>query len=377
MITRYYDNKIHTLLKPNKVLVVYGPRQTGKTTLVNKYISTLPKTLKIYQSSGENMELKIVLESQEFSKIIPFFQDYDLIFIDEAQKIENIGLGLKIIVDQIPGKKIIATGSSSFSLSNKVGEPLVGRQTVIKLYPLSILELVAEFGNAYAIENLENLLVFGSYPEVINSASFKEKKAYLFQIRDSYLFKDILEMENIKNSKKIYQLLRLISFQIGKEVSLQELGSQLGLSKNTVERYLDLLEKAFVLINLQGFSRNLRTEVTKTSRYYFYDNGILNSITGNFNFLKGRNDTGALWENFLFAERLKKQEYKKLYTNNYFWRTWDRKEIDLVEEKGGKLYGYEFKYAQKTWTKPKLFLDTYKNAKAKLINKDNFLDFVT
>lgn len=376
MIQRFYDSKIEALLKADKVLVIYGPRRVGKTTLVTNYLSSLPKDIKIYRSTGENLELKTTLESQNFSRIIPFFKDYNLIFIDEAQKIENIGSGLKIIVDQIPGKKIIATGSSSFDLSNKVGEPLVGRQTVLKLFPLAIMEIKKEYGNAYIMENLDNLLVFGNYPEVITSTSFDEKISYLTQIRDSYLYKDLLELENIKNSRKIYDLLRLIAYQIGKEVSLQELGSQLGLSKNTVERYLDLLEKAFVLINLRGYSRNLRKEITKTSRYYFYDNGILNAVTGNFRLIPERNDIGQLWENFLFIERLKKQEYRRIYANNYFWRTWDQKEIDFIEEREGKLFGFEFKYRKEKYKKPKLFLDTYPEAEVKLINKDNFLDFV-
>ena len=288
------------------------------------------------------------MESQDFSKIIPFFQNYDLIVIDEAQKVENIGLALKIIVDQIPGIKVIATGSSSFDLSNKVGEPLVGRQTIIKLYPLALLELKDAFGGAYAFENLENMLVYGSYPEAVVSNSFEKKVTYLTQIRDSYLFKDILELENIKSARKIHDLLRLVAFQVGGEVSLHELGNQLGMSKNTIERYLDLLEKAFVLINLRGFSKNLRKEVTKTSKYYFYDNGIRNAVIGNFKLLNERNDIGQLWENFLFTERLKKQEYYKIYAGNYFWRTWDQKEIDLVEERDGKLYGYEFKYSKDT-----------------------------
>lgn len=315
VISRYYSNILGSFLKPNKVLVIYGPRQTGKTTLVNKYMENLSKEIKVYRGSGENLELKNILESQEFSKIIPFFQGYNLIFIDEAQKIGNIGSGLKIIVDQIPGIKIIATGSSSFSLSNKIGEPLVGRQTVLTLFPFAVLELKKELGSAYPFENMENLLIFGGYPEVITSSSRDEKITYLNQLRDSYLLRDLLELENIKNARKIFDLLRLIAFQIGKEVSLQELGTQLGMSKNSVEKYLDLLEKSFVIINLRGFSRNLRKEITKTSRYYFYDNGVLNAIIGNFNYLKQRNDIGQLWENFLFTERMKKQSYYRLFAN--------------------------------------------------------------
>lgn len=377
MLGRYFDKRIREILEPGKVIVIYGPRQVGKTTLVENFLNNCHPNTKIYKNSGENVDLKNVFESQSFSKIIPFFQDYDVIFIDEAQKIENIGLGLKIIVDQIPGKMVIATGSSSFDLSNKIGEPLVGRQKILKLYPFSILELVEEFGGAYPFENLQNMMIYGGYPDVIVNKSFRDKVETLNLIRDSYLFKDILELENIKSSKKIHDLLRLIAYQIGKEVSLQELGRQLEISKNTVERYLDLLEKAFVLINLRGFSRNLRKEVTKTSRYYFYDNGIRNSIIGNFQPLDQRNDVGELWENFMFIERLKKREYHQIHANNYFWRTWDQKEIDLVEEREGKLFGYEFKYKKDKFTKPKLFLETYPEAEVNLVNNNNYLDFIT
>ncbi len=347
----------------------------GKTTLAQGFVDSFNG--KVYQSTGENSQLRAILESSDFSKIIPFFQDYDLVFIDEAQWINNIGLGLKVLVDQIPGIKIIVTGSSSFNLSNKVGEPLVGRQRILQLAPLSIMELKNHFGGAYSFENLENLLVFGAYPEILEAPSFMGKRAFLTQIRDSYLFKDILELENIRNSKKIYDLLHLVAFQIGQEVSLQELGMQLGMSKNTVARYLDLLEKAFVLINVRGFSRNLRKEITKTSRYYFYDNGVRNAILGNFDFIENRNDVGQLWENFLFMERLKYRNMKEIYANTYFWRTYDQQEIDLVEERDGKLYGFEFKWGNKKVKAPRSWINTYENASFEVISRENYLAFIT
>ncbi|MBU2543666.1 ATP-binding protein [Patescibacteria group bacterium] len=375
MIKRFYHNKLASLLEPNKVLVIYGPRRVGKTTLVKSFLNSF-KGL-IYQSTGENIQLRQVLESSDFSKIIPFFQDYEVVFIDEAQWVNNIGLGLKIIVDQIPGIKVIATGSSSFDLSNKIGEPLVGRQRVVRLYPLSVMELKNDLGGAYVIENLKNLMIFGSYPEVIEAQSFAHKKDYLEQIRDSYLFKDILELENIKNSKKIYDLLRLVAFQIGQEVSHHELGTQLGLSKNTVARYLDLLEKAFVLVNVRGLSRNLRKEVSKTSRYYFYDNGVRNAVVGNFNFVENRNDVGQLWENFMFMERLKCRQMKRMGANVYFWRTYDQQEVDLVEEREGKLVGFEFKWGGKKVKAPRAWLETYDNASFEVITPENYLEFVS
>jgi predicted AAA+ superfamily ATPase len=254
----------------------------------------------------------------------------------------------------------------------------VGRQNVIKLYPISAGELADNFGKMHLREELNNNLVFGSYPEIIAAKTFEEKRFLLSGIRDSYLYKDILELENIRNSKKILDLLKLVAYQIGKEVSLQELGSSLNMSKNTVEKYLDLLEKSFVLINVGGFSRNLRKEVYKTSRYYFYDNGIRNSVIDNLNFVDKRDDIGALWENYLFIERMKKREYQKIYANIYFWRTYDKKEIDLIEERGGKLYGYEFKFSgSKKAAAPEDWIKTYKNADFETINKSNYLEFIT
>jgi len=375
MLNRFYQSRLSKQIVPNKVLVIYGPRRVGKTTLVENFLKSYSGNF--FKSSGEDAKLREVLESSDFAKIIPFFSDYDLVFIDEAQKINNVGQGLKILVDQIPNIRIIATGSSSFALSSQVGEPLVGRQKILKLYPLSIMELRKEYGTGSVEQNLENWLIFGSYPEVVTQRSFKGKIDYLETIRDSYLYKDILELENVRNSRKIYNLLRLIAFQIGNEVSYQELGTQLSMSKNTVIRYLDLLEKSFVLINVGGFSRNLRKEISKTSRYYFYDNGVRNSIIGNFNQLDGRNDIGQLWENFLFIERMKKREYLKMYGNYYFWRTYDKKEIDLIEERGGKLFAYEFKWGKKAVKAPEGWLETYKNSSYKVINQENYLSFVS
>lgn len=379
MINRYYSKKLTKLIKPNKVLVIYGPRQVGKTTLVNNFLSGYSG--KVYKSTGENNQLKHVLESSDFSQIIPFFSSYDLIFIDEAQKINNIGQGLKIIVDQIPDVKVIATGSSSFDLSNKIGEPLVGRQNIIKLYPLSVSELITQYGTAYPYEQLNNLLVYGSYPESIIAKSFHSKINVLSQICDSYLLKDILEIENVKKSKKLHDLLKLIAFQIGSEVSLQELGSQLEISKNTVAKYLDLLEKTFVLYNLRPYFFNQRKAISKKSKYYFYDLGLRNAIIGNFNLISSRNDVGMLWENFLVIERLKKQAYKPIYSNNYFWRTWEKHEVDWVEMRDGKLYGYEFKWSNiskiKTKNKSEWLKSYPKEAVFELINQDSYLNFIT
>lgn len=373
-IYRFYDDKISSLLHNGKVLALYGPRRVGKTTLIKSFLENFSG--KFYFGNGDDSALREILESENINRITSAFKGYDLIVIDEAQRIINVGLGLKILVDNLPECKVIATGSSSFKLSGKIGEPLTGRQKTALLYPLSALELSEEFGRMAINENLENYLIYGSYPEVITAENTEDKKDYLVLLRDSYLFKDILELENIKNSSKLFDLLKLIAFQIGKEVSLNELSNSLEIAKQTVERYLDLLEKTFVIKRVRGFSGNLRKEVTKTSRYFFMDNGIRNAVINNFNNLSTRNDVGLLWENYLFVERIKKQTYKKIYSNNYFWRTYDKKEIDMVEERDGKLFGYEFKWGGKKKTSEKLWLETYENAEFELINKDNYLDFI-
>ena len=374
MIRRFYTGKISDLLEPNKILVVYGPRQVGKTTLIQDFLRSYSG--KAYSSTGENALLADILKSHDFTKIKSFFSGYDLIVIDEAQKIDHIGSALKIIVDQMPGIRVIATGSASFDLSNKVGEPLVGRQRQINLFPISVAEIVSHFGGAYPQEHLEQFLIFGLYPEILTVDSIDKKREKLALLRDGYLYRDILEMENLRNSKKILDLLRLIAFQIGKEVSLQELGQTLGMSRATVERYLDLLEKTFVLINLRGFSRNLRSEISKTSRYYFYDVGIRNAVIDNFNPLNTRDDVGALWENFIFMERLKKRSYQKIYANMYFWRTWQQQEIDLVEERDGKIFGYEIKFSDKKTKTPTQWTKAYPQASFETIHKSNYLDFI-
>lgn len=377
MIKRFYSTEfIKKALKPNSVLIVYGARQVGKTTLVNEFLKSEFIGKKVFSGFGEDSFLRGTLESLDAQKIISFFSGYDLIFIDEAQKISDIGEALKIMVDHIEGIKIIVTGFSSFGLARMIGEPLVGRSDILTLYPISAMEIDGQFGKMNLRQSLENYLIFGTYPDAINAKTFEDKRYYLNKLINGYLYKDILELEQIKNSGKISDLLRLLALQIGKEVSMQELGNNLEMSKNTVEKYLDLLEKSFVIVKVRGFSRNLRKEVTKTSRYYFYDNGVRNALIRNFNFLNSRDDVGALWENYLFIERMKKREYRKIYANQYFWRTYDQKEIDLVEERDGKLFGYEFKWNTKKQKVPKGWLESYKNTSYEVITPDNYLDFI-
>jgi hypothetical protein len=372
-IQRFYHH-LEKHIQPGKVLILYGPRQVGKTTLIQDYLKRT--NLRCKFDSGDLLKTQHILSSQDLEKIQEYVRGYDLIVLDEAQNIPHIGIGLKIITDLIPSIQVIATGSSSFELAGQVGEPLTGRKTTLTLFPLSQLELQALFNPYELKQKLAEFLVFGSYPAVVSAPDKKQKEREIREIIDSYLLKDILEFEKVKSSKLLIDLLRLLAFQIGSEVSLSELGQKLGIDYKTVARYLDLLEKSFVLYNVRGYSGNLRKEVTNKSKYYFYDVGIRNGLIANFNDFELRNDAGQLWENFLMLERLKKQKYSEMYVNNYFWRTWDHKEVDLIEERDGKLYGYEFKWGNKQPKPPKDWLQTYSNAEYTVINRENYLDFV-
>jgi len=366
---------LENFLFPNKIVIIYGPRRTGKTTLINKFLTMRKEEYLLV--SGEDIIVQKHLSSQSIEKLKDFVGSNTLLVIDEAQKIENIGLNLKLIVDHIKDIKVIATGSSSFDLAHYLGEPLTGRKYTLKLFPLSQMEIMKIEQKIHTEANLEKRLIYGSYPEVVISNDNREREKYLKEIVSSYLYKDILELDGLRHSDKIVRLLQLLAFQIGREVSFSEMGTQLGISKNTIERYLDLLGKAFVIYRLGGFSRNLRKEITKSPRYYFYDIGIRNALINNFNQLDMRDDLGMLWENYIITERIKKQEYAGIASNNYFWRTYDQKEIDLIEERTGNLYGYEIKWKVQKIKPVRDFLDNYKNAHFELINKENYLEFIT
>lgn len=363
------ENKI----VPGKVMIIYGPRRVGKTTLLKKYLENETNFLFV---SGEDIFVREYLSSTSIEKLKNYIGNKELLVIDEAQYIPSIGLNLKLIIDHIPNIKIIATGSSTFDLANHIGEPLTGRSMIIKMLPISQIELkqIENLGETKA--SLESRLIYGSYPEVITLKNDESRQEYLRELISSYLIKDILAFEGIKKSKKIIDLLTLLVFQVGKEVSINELANHLSINKVTIERYLDLLEKVFVLINIRGFSRNLRKEVTKTSKYYFYDNGIRNALINNFNILSKRDDIGALWENYLIMERIKKQNFLYIFSNNYFWRTYDQKELDWIEEREGQLFGFEFKWNKSVAKPPKLFLQTYPNSSFECINQDNYLNFI-
>ena len=359
----------------NKGLVIYGPRQVGKTTLVNDLLSEFQlKTLIL--NGDQRGEWWDLLTSRELSKITLLISGYDGVFIDEAQRIPEIGLSLKILLDNFPKLKVIVTGSSSLDLASKISEPLTGRIYSYRLFPISQGELRV-INTPYEMETqIEERLIYGSYPETFSLDGVLMKSIYLQNLVDAYLYKDLLEFGDIRNSSKIRDLLKLLAFQVGNQVSLSELGNSLELNKATVDRYIDLLEKSFIIFRLSGFSRNLRKEVTKMDKIYFYDTGVRNAIIGNLNLLNNRDDVGKLWENFLIAERMKKLQYEQKIFSLYFWRLSSGAEMDLIEETEGKLHGFEFKYGKKIVKFPNSWTIGYPNATALLINQNNWQEFV-
>lgn len=368
------DKIIKNILETDKITIIYGPRQVGKTTLSKDIIKALNyKTLSVNADQEKYID---ILSSRDLNKLKSFVDGYELLFIDEAQRISNIGINLKILHDEMPEIKIIATGSSSFDLANKVNEPLTGRIWSYNLFPLAFSELKSRYDNFQLQELLEPALVFGAYPEIFLTTSFKSKENQLREIGRSYLYKDILDLQDIRQSAKIKDLLKLLAFQIGAEVSLNELAGRLGISRETVEHYVDLLEKTFVIFRLPGFSRNLRKEVSKMDKIFFYDLGIRNTLIDNFKSLADRDDVGALWENFLIIERMKYLAYIGKGASSYFWRTHTGAELDYVEESGGKLSGYEFKFGNKQKKIPQAWADNY-SLEFNLINRNNFLNFIT
>jgi predicted AAA+ superfamily ATPase len=301
----------------------------------------------------------------------------DLLIIDEAQNIPEIGKILKLIVDDVENIQVIASGSSSFDLRNQTGEPLVGRSYTFHLSPLSAEEWLTQIPAAQLYMDLEERLVYGNYPELLSIKSFEQKQMYLSELAQSYLLKDILTLDGIKNSSKMYNLLRLVAFQMGSEVSYDELGKHLSLSRNTVEKYLDLLAKTFVIYRLPAYSRNPRKEVSKAGKWYFYDNGIRNAVIGDFRPLAIRQDVGALWESYLISERMKLNDNRHDTSMYYFWRTYNGQEIDLIEERNGELKAFEFKWGDKKPKCPSSFKDNYPDVPFTSVNKSNFIDFVT
>jgi len=369
-IVREITELVKNKLVPQKVVVILGARRVGKTVLVNEILKTV--TEPVLKLNGEDISVHQKLAESSVENYKSLIGSYRLLYIDEAQKIPDIGRKLKLMIDEIEDLKIIITGSSALDINRNTGEPLTGRKYTLNLFPLSENEFNQTENAFNKLEKVKQRLVYGSYPELLHIDNEVDKREYLNDLVSSYLLKDILAYENIENSQKIFNLLRLLAYQIGGEVSYQELGKQLGISKNTVEKYLDLLQKVFIIKKVEGFSRNLRKEITKNSRWYFVDNGIRNSIIANFNVVNFRNDIGQLWENYLISERLKYQQYNRISCNNYFWRTYNQQEIDWVEEREGKLFGYEFKWKNQKVKTPSLWQKTYKEASFEVITQDNF-----
>lgn len=375
-LERIIEEDFQQYLLPNKVLVLMGARRVGKTELLKTQLSKIKESYIFL--NGEDSSTVSVLSNRTVSNYKRLLGDKKLLVIDEAQTIPNIGKILKLIVDEIRGVRIIATGSSLFDLENALGEPLTGRDITVKLFPLSQMEYNKNENLVETKSRLEERLILGGYPELLQYEDWDKKSKYLDRLVGSYLIRDILSFERLKKPDKIISLLRLIAFQIGQEVSLSELGNQLGIDKKTVEKYLDLLTKVFVLYKANAYSKNPRKEISKSSRWYFYDNGIRNALIANVNQLNLRNDLGQLWENYLVSERLKYQSYKGMLVNNYFWRTYAQQEIDWVEEREGKLYGYEFKWnPKKIKGAPSSWKKLYPDAEFITIHTDNYLDFIS
>ncbi|MCK9451450.1 MAG: ATP-binding protein [Bacteroidales bacterium] len=373
MITRILTRNVMNSLRKAKVTALYGARRTGKTTILNMIAQEL-QGKKILKLQGEDLDTAQLLSSSRQEILANLVKGYDYLFVDEAQSIPRIGQNLKLLVDTQPEITVLVTGSASFDLRNQIGEPLTGRSTFFTLYPFSFAELETDY--LQGIKLIPQLLVYGSYPQVLLAENEKMKRSLLDNIKNGYLLKDILVLENLKDSLFVMNLLRLVAYQIGNEVSFNELASQLGTSSKTVQRYLEILEKTFILFRINGFSRNLRKEISKSPRYYFWDNGIRNVVISNFKPIEQRDDTGMLWENYCVSERIKKQHYQNSFSDFYFWRTYDQQEIDLLEVTDDEISAFEFKWGNKTARIPAAFKKAYPNAKFETINRENFQMFL-
>ena len=373
MIERQIGTSILSRLNDSKAIILLGPRQAGKTTLLKALVKVQNK--KSLWLNGDYSDVRILFVNPNAEKFRAAFGDNQLVVIDEAQRIENIGLCLKIIVDEIPGVKVIASGSSSFELSNKVNEPMTGRKWDYTLYPISIQEMYGYTGVPEENRLLEHRLVYGFYPDVVNNPA--DSREILTELANSYLYKDILTWEKVQKPAALEKLVQALAFQVGNEVSYNELGKIAGLDNETVERYIGFLEKAYIVFRLPSFSRNLRNELNKSRKIYFFDNGLRNASIQQFSPAGLRPDIGALWENFLISERIKYLGNNKLYANRYFWRTQSQQEIDYIEETDGILHAFEFKWSPgiKAFL-PKIFQRAYPEHQFEIINRDNYQGFI-
>ena len=374
MIKRLLENTIKEKLFKNKILIIFGPRQVGKTTLLKEIVKDYPN---VQWFNADEIEVQSLFEKASLANFKTFLNKNALVVIDEAQNIKDIGIKLKIIYDNIKNVQLLVSGSSSFELASELNEPLTGRKFEYILYPLSFEEMVLHHGLFEEHKMLKTRMVFGYYPEVVTHSG-NDLIEILRQLTGSYLYKDILIWNRIKKSDKLVKLLQALAYQIGNQVSYNELGQLVGLDNETVENYIQLLEQAFVIYRLPSFSRNLRNELKRSRKIYFYDNGVRNALIENYHPLELRNDTGALWENFIITERLKYTAYHNIYAHRYFWRTHSQQEIDYLEEYGGKLYAYEFKWNTRKKAKlPRAFLQSYPEAETQIITPDNYWEFIS
>ena len=372
MIKRLIEKKIMDALHRKKAAIVMGARQTGKTTILHQLFDNKNHVLWL---NGEDAEVQSVLENMTSTRWRTIIGQNKILIVDEAQYIENIGVKLKLITDQLPDIQLIATGSSSFDLANKINEPLTGRKREIMLFPLSFGEMTNHHGLLEERRLLSHRLIFGAYPEVVSH--YGNEKEVLKELINSYLYKDILKWERIRKPDKIVKLLQALAFQVGQLVSYNELGQICGLDSKTIEQYIILLEQSYIIIRLGAFSRNLRNELKNSRKIYFLDNGIRNALISNFNPVELRNDIGALWENYMIAERIKKLNYNDLWVNYWFWRTQQQQEIDYMEESDGKISAYEFKWNPEAKIKKmNSFLDTYTNSSLEMIHRNHYEDFL-
>jgi hypothetical protein len=373
MITRQLYVNIAEKLHDKKAIIVMGSRQVGKTTLLRSLEKEIDKPCLWW--NGDEPDIRNILTNSTSSQLKSLIGDASLLIIDEAQRIENIGISLKLIVDSIPNLKVIATGSSSFDLANKSNEPLTGRKWEFMLYPISVQELISHHGLIEEKRLLDQRLIYGFYPDVITQKG--QQRDILLELTNSLLYKDIFTLENIKKPTNFERLVQALAFQIGQEVSINELSQISGLDFHTVERYISLLEKSYVIFQLSPFSRNLRNEIKKSRKIYFFDNGVRNSVIKQFSTLELRNDVGALWENFLMAERKKVLEYNRIATNRFFWRNHAQQEIDYIEERNGEIHAFEFKWNSKAKARfSKSFTNAYNPTTTSVIHRENYLSFI-
>ena len=373
IIPRMAQGQIESRLFDKKAIIIYGARQTGKTTLAKRIIEKYGEKAQYFDC--ELLSVRQNIEIPEADRLRSYLGKYKIVVLDEMQKIPSAGIILKILVDHCPEIQVIATGSSSFELANKTSEPMTGRAVRFTLYPFSVAEMEQKFNRFEIDAKLENIMRFGSYPEVFLAGSEERARERLNEVISNYLYKDILAFEGIKKSAIIENLLKLLALQLGNEVSYNELAQNLGISRLTTQKYIDILEQSFIIFTLKSFNRNLRKEISKSVKIYFYDLGARNSLIQNINMLSLRNDAGALWENLMIAERIKSNSHRQARPNRYFWRTYDRKEIDYIEESGGKLNAFEFKLSGKAKI-PAEFLRSYSNSEFMTIAKNNYFNFI-